>query len=880
MRLYDPRIMIGGESLTSVSPFSSAEEPTPAFSVIGERVPRPASAFVQDTLFDFSHAFQSAAKSFLSVFQPRASATEQILWQLNQVKEESDLDSSPSAQIRALLNRPLDLGESTHDRLLRVIRFVGNIDPFLRPKFQGYATVAEAQAHLLGGDLDAARATLVGGNRSDPQVASMLSAVERDYSVRQAERIIQVVSAAAMIGQKRIGGFENWAAGDSRGSLMRGVQSWAREYRNQVAEGSSALVAFERMKFWIRDMDPLGPVMNEEHLWEVVGELGSIDVSRTPRPEERMNAILLHASDRVRDRHEGEAASYLYGILSEGIAYRDTARERLSHFDRDMRESEIRRFLRSLTPWTAERPEDFYGTLWTIGTMAVAGGVAGVAGRFVAAQAGSALAGQIASIATQSFIQPILSQGLNSVADGTYFGEVLHNAALMGGLGLGHAAAARIGGGIFAEMSVSVTGMTAFDLITDARNQEVGLPLLLANSVGNDLIGRASGIVQRRIETAHRAVPQILQSLSELARPVDPTRSTLERLHDFIQSPLAPPLLFSLLYSLNGEHSLNLEAMSGILFAAGNLRQSPFREIPEDFVLDNRLRRQLEMIEDTRKTWDERLEAIEELGPMLDGNENPHVTLSVLQAMENFFLTARDEDVRETFSLRHISMRLVLNLAGELHRQGMPVSRVRDLMMRFEWKSPNVTEYLVRYLNLEHAELDRSGISMDRELWQQLRASSTVLQVWRRMRFYTPHILGVSLGLFLTALSFGRSGTIDGSILPPLVLISHLYFTTFWRRQISGWNHSQWEAYDATALRRRSELHSEVMRSLDEMASDPSDQTSGTNQASQTPPIQGPRVDIRPPPLPTPPSTLENGEEQENRNEQQLPPPLKRNIDE
>lgn len=474
----------------------------------------------------FSDLFTAAAKSVLPLFRARPSVTSSLFANLTSESVKDDTPVEGPDHEAHLLNlfrqsddlRLLGLQEASHELLREVSIYVGNIDPLERPKFEVYSLIARAQSHLAGGDLDTARSVLRDGNPEDPRIATFLSAVERSYAVRQSERIIQVVSAAAIVAQKRVGGFDNWANdGRPRARIMEGLQGWAREYRSLVENGMPALEAFERTKYWVMDLDHVGHVMNEEGLWNVVGEIGAMDVPNVNRPDERMNAILLHMGDRLRDRHEGEAASHVYGILENAVSYRESARERLQTLDGDLREGEIRRFLRGLTPWTAERPEDFYGTLITVGTMAITGGVGAAAGRMVAAEAGSALLGRVAAIGFQSFTQPGLNasangiyndglsglmRGLDPVADGTYMTQVEHNAVLMGGLGAGHFAATRLGGGLLMNLGISVAGMTTFDLITDPRNREVSAGLLIANSLGNDLIGRASGVAQRGVEAA------------------------------------------------------------------------------------------------------------------------------------------------------------------------------------------------------------------------------------------------------------------------------------------------------------------------------------------------------------------------------------------
>jgi len=472
-----------------------------------------------------SDLFNAAAKSVLPLFRGRPNTTSSLFEPLT---NDSAKDNSPvegpdhEAHLLSLFRqsddlRLLGLQGGSYDRLQEVSSYVSSLNPFIRPKFEAYSTIALAQSHLASGDLDTARSVLVGGLQGDSRIAAMLRAVEGAYAVRQSERIIQVVSAAALIAQKRVGGFENWASdGHRRGDIVTGLQSWAQNYRRLVEEGMPPLEAFERMKFWVRDLEHVGQVMNEENLWSVVGEIGSMNIASIPRPEERMAFTMLHVADRLRDHHEGEAAQHLYSVLENSPA-RDSVRERLSHLDGDLRSGEIRRFLRSFTPWTAERSGDFYGTLITVGTMAASGGIGGLAGRFIAREAASALAGRIVSVATQAGLQPLMSQGLDPIADGTYFTQVSHNAVLMGGLGLGHAAAERIGGGLFTNLGISVSGMTAFDLVTDPRNFDVSPHLLIANSLGNDLIGRASGVAQRGLEVAPNATKILAVASAALA---------------------------------------------------------------------------------------------------------------------------------------------------------------------------------------------------------------------------------------------------------------------------------------------------------------------------------------------------------------------------
>jgi len=305
-----------------------------------------------------------------------------------------------------------------------------------------------------------------------------------------------IVAAATLVSQKRIGSVDNLIDG-GRNRLVAGFQGWSEQFGRVAAQNGTALESFDRMKFWIRDLENglVGQVMNEEGLWNVIGEIGT---AGTP---EQVEAVVLRTADRLRDRHEGEAARYLYETL-RGTSESSQADGRLGSLNRNLREGEIRRFLRGLTPWTEERPGDFRGTLWNVTTLAASGLVGKFAARAVLGEAAGVLATSAVTIGVQSLAQPVMSHGIDPILEGTYGHEVAANLALAVGLGLGHHAARNVTGlsRAVTAVGISLSGLMLFDLISDSRNREIGAHYLLANAVANDAIGRSSGGMTRAME--------------------------------------------------------------------------------------------------------------------------------------------------------------------------------------------------------------------------------------------------------------------------------------------------------------------------------------------------------------------------------------------
>lgn len=95
-------------------------------------------------------------------------------------------------------------------------------------------------------------------------------------NVHQVRAMTAIVAAATLVSQKRIGSVDNFIDG-GRNRLVDGFQGWSEQFGRVTAQNGTALESFDRMKFWIRDLENglVGQVMNEEGLWNVIGEIGT-----------------------------------------------------------------------------------------------------------------------------------------------------------------------------------------------------------------------------------------------------------------------------------------------------------------------------------------------------------------------------------------------------------------------------------------------------------------------------------------------------------------------------------------------------------------------------------------------------------------------------
>lgn len=400
------------------------------------------------------------------------------------------------------------------DQLLS--RYQG-LDNGTQIRLRPMAVLAWAQRRLLDGDTDGVLHYLRAQQRQTPELGEVepIHTLENRLNQRQqliaGQFISQIAHLAVQIDiENRLPHTRWW----NRSQTESRLQHWAQSYQASVQSGENALAAFERLKpEFLRISDSLGQVLNEEGLWSRIGAIA------TQNSIAGMEMQLMDLASRWSHSHPALAGN-LYQSL------------RNSTFSREAQEAQARlggeasRFLRNLTPWTAESNQAFAMNLLTVGAFIGAGwigaGVRGIAGRSLASLLGAERAATVggrfligsgqwlAGTVTSAALLPVLTHGGEPFATGTYFREFGHNLLFSGFLGLSeawtHAVRNVMVRGI-ASYASAVGGMAAFDLWTQPALRNESPLELAAYFVAQDALGRAGHrIGEQGRELAHRTI--------------------------------------------------------------------------------------------------------------------------------------------------------------------------------------------------------------------------------------------------------------------------------------------------------------------------------------------------------------------------------------
>jgi len=471
-----------GQSSNTAVPNSSSDNPNSTGDISSSEV-EPSS----DPLLRFVDRYVEA---FVASSEATASASEEIarLWEPLLVVGEN-----PSAT-------PVLFREKVEPFLA----YYRTLNPALQTYYRPLALLAWANLRLLEGDPDGVLSFLQSQQREHSELAQVqpISTISAQLQQRRrilaAQHIYHLGRAVVMIDMEERFALTRFL---DRSGIENRFNAWAQHFQQEVEGGEETLAAFERLKSeFIGISDQIGPIMNREHLWENVGYIA------TQQDVAQMDSRVFEIATRWRQPLPYAATSLYQSLI--GSSYNQEAREAQARLG-----GEVRRFLRNLTPWTAESNRAFARNLFTVGSFAVGGWVSKKVGGFVAARLGALLLPRVMSVGslfaanaairgtswaagtlTSATTLPFLSHGGDPIVQGTYGQEFSHNLMFLGflnGAGLWTNILSNPASRAVTGWLTAVGGMAVYDLSTnpEMRNEH---PLELAGYFfAQDALGRA-----------------------------------------------------------------------------------------------------------------------------------------------------------------------------------------------------------------------------------------------------------------------------------------------------------------------------------------------------------------------------------------------------